>query len=280
MPFSRSRSPESMTRSTTAWFSRNTPGLAEHRVDERGLAVVDVGDDGDVAQVARGRRGWSAVGTAVPGRSFMGRRVSHRPPFRAIEQAVGEPARSPRGTRPGRDGRRRRPAGRRAARSPGPRPRASPGRGSRRSPSRPLPGRPCRMQQHDPAARSRSRAGRWARRRAGAAAGWRAPGRSRPAAARRPTARAAGGWPARRGRRAPAAPPRARSRSPGSAPTSRSGTSTFSAADRIGISPKVWNTNATCCGARPRTRLGQAGDLRPVDHARCPPSAGRGRRAG
>ena len=26
-------------------------GLAEHRVDERGLAVVDVGDDGDVAQV-------------------------------------------------------------------------------------------------------------------------------------------------------------------------------------------------------------------------------------
>ena len=26
-------------------------GLAEHRVDERGLAVVDVGDDGDVADV-------------------------------------------------------------------------------------------------------------------------------------------------------------------------------------------------------------------------------------
>ena len=26
-------------------------GLAEHRVDERGLAVVDVGDDGDVAEV-------------------------------------------------------------------------------------------------------------------------------------------------------------------------------------------------------------------------------------
>ena len=37
-------------------------GLAEHRVDEGGLAVVDVGDDGDVAQVVAraGRRRWSA----------------------------------------------------------------------------------------------------------------------------------------------------------------------------------------------------------------------------
>ena len=51
MPFSRSRSVESMTRSATSWFSRNEPGLPEHRVDERRLAVVDVGDDGDVAQV-------------------------------------------------------------------------------------------------------------------------------------------------------------------------------------------------------------------------------------
>ena len=31
-------------------------GLAEHRVDERGLAVVDVGDDGDIAEVVRGSR--------------------------------------------------------------------------------------------------------------------------------------------------------------------------------------------------------------------------------
>ena len=31
------------------------PGLAEHRVDQRGLAVVDVRDDGDVAQVVAGR---------------------------------------------------------------------------------------------------------------------------------------------------------------------------------------------------------------------------------
>ena len=30
-------------------------GLAEHRVHERGLAVVDVGDDGDVAEVGADR---------------------------------------------------------------------------------------------------------------------------------------------------------------------------------------------------------------------------------
>ena len=35
-------------------------GLAEHRVDQRGLAVVDVGDDGDVAQV--GADGGPGVG--------------------------------------------------------------------------------------------------------------------------------------------------------------------------------------------------------------------------
>jgi hypothetical protein len=32
-------------------------GLPEHRVDERRLAVVDVGDDGDVAQVLAGGGG-------------------------------------------------------------------------------------------------------------------------------------------------------------------------------------------------------------------------------
>ena len=32
-------------------------GLAEHRVDERGLAVVDMGDDGDVAEVGADERG-------------------------------------------------------------------------------------------------------------------------------------------------------------------------------------------------------------------------------
>ena len=34
-------------------------GLAEHGVDERGLAMVDVGDDGDVADVvAAGEHDW------------------------------------------------------------------------------------------------------------------------------------------------------------------------------------------------------------------------------
>ena len=32
-------------------------GLAQHRVDQRGLAVVDVGDDGDVADVGAGDLG-------------------------------------------------------------------------------------------------------------------------------------------------------------------------------------------------------------------------------
>ena len=54
MPFSRSRSPESMTRSTTAWLDAEGAGLAEHRVDEGGLAVVDVRDDGDIAEVGAG----------------------------------------------------------------------------------------------------------------------------------------------------------------------------------------------------------------------------------
>jgi len=51
MPRSRSRSLESMTRSTTASLARKMPELPEHGVDEGGFAVVDVGDDGDVANV-------------------------------------------------------------------------------------------------------------------------------------------------------------------------------------------------------------------------------------
>ncbi len=45
-------------------------GLAQHGVDERGLAVVDVGDDGDVAQVvARDgcRTGMVGLGTVDAG---------------------------------------------------------------------------------------------------------------------------------------------------------------------------------------------------------------------
>ena len=56
MPFSRSRSPESMHPVDDRLVGAEGARLAEHRVDERGLAVVDVGDDGEVPQVARGRR--------------------------------------------------------------------------------------------------------------------------------------------------------------------------------------------------------------------------------
>ena len=40
-----------MTRSDDLLVDAEHPGLAQHGVDEGGLAVVDVGDDGDVAQV-------------------------------------------------------------------------------------------------------------------------------------------------------------------------------------------------------------------------------------
>ncbi len=50
MPRSRSRSFESMTRSRHLLVGAEDAALAEQGVDERRLAVVDVGDDGDVAQ--------------------------------------------------------------------------------------------------------------------------------------------------------------------------------------------------------------------------------------
>ena len=50
MPRSRSWSSESMTRSTSCWWARNTPVARSMRVDERGLAVVDVGHQRDVAK--------------------------------------------------------------------------------------------------------------------------------------------------------------------------------------------------------------------------------------
>ena len=50
MPRSRSRSLLSITRSATCWCLANVPACDEQLVDERRLAVVDVGDDGDVAQ--------------------------------------------------------------------------------------------------------------------------------------------------------------------------------------------------------------------------------------
>ena len=51
MPFSRSRSLESITRSLTVSLERNAPRLLQQGVDERGLSVVDVCDDREVAKV-------------------------------------------------------------------------------------------------------------------------------------------------------------------------------------------------------------------------------------
>ena len=80
MPFSRSRSPESITRSTRAWFAAERAGLAEHRVDERGLAVVDVGDDRDVAEVVADGGGRSGRGVGRDGGGHGGAgRVTHGP---------------------------------------------------------------------------------------------------------------------------------------------------------------------------------------------------------
>ena len=51
MPFSRSRSIESITRSVDVLVGAEGAGLPQHRVDQRRLAVVDVRHDGDVPQV-------------------------------------------------------------------------------------------------------------------------------------------------------------------------------------------------------------------------------------
>ena len=101
MPFSRSRSPESMTRSTTRLVLAERAGLAEHRVDERGLAVVDVGDDGDVAEVVCGRRGrgrrWAR--RCRGSRSWAGESVAHA--RRSGDRpALADGRQPPRGTRP------------------------------------------------------------------------------------------------------------------------------------------------------------------------------------
>jgi hypothetical protein len=51
MPFSRSRSLESIARSSRCSWAAEGVRLAEHGVDQSGLAMVDVGDDRHVAQV-------------------------------------------------------------------------------------------------------------------------------------------------------------------------------------------------------------------------------------
>jgi hypothetical protein len=57
-----------MARSATFWFSRKEPDWREQTVDQRGLAVVDVGNDGDIAQVHEAHRlssggNWGALST-------------------------------------------------------------------------------------------------------------------------------------------------------------------------------------------------------------------------
>ena len=52
MPRSRSRSFESITRLATTWLAAEDAALAEHGVHQRGLAVVHVGDNGDIANVS------------------------------------------------------------------------------------------------------------------------------------------------------------------------------------------------------------------------------------
>ena len=49
MPRSRSRSLESITRSCTCSWAAKVPDWLQQLVDQGGLAVVDVGDNGDVA---------------------------------------------------------------------------------------------------------------------------------------------------------------------------------------------------------------------------------------
>ena len=51
-----------MTRSATSWLARKAPGLAQHGVDQGGLAVVDVGDDGHVAEVTGSGFGGDTAG--------------------------------------------------------------------------------------------------------------------------------------------------------------------------------------------------------------------------
>ena len=96
MPRSRSRGLESRMQSPWSWLARNWPGLAEQGIDQGGLAVVDVGDDGDVADVVAALYvgpiqvslgiGW-APGAQDDRRSPVGREILGRGP--AVARSVG-----------------------------------------------------------------------------------------------------------------------------------------------------------------------------------------------
>ena len=75
MPRSRSRSVLSIARSATRSLARKMPLWWSMRVDQGGLAVVDVGDDGDVApqRVGDGRGGFLVRRHLTSIQSFMPR---------------------------------------------------------------------------------------------------------------------------------------------------------------------------------------------------------------
>ena len=52
MPRSRSRSLESRMQLAAQLALAEQAGLAQHLIDQRRLAVIDVGDDGDIAEVS------------------------------------------------------------------------------------------------------------------------------------------------------------------------------------------------------------------------------------
>ena len=54
-------------RARLAQAGAGQPGLAQHLVDQAGLAVVDVGDDRDVAKVAASTEGHAHVIPEPPG---------------------------------------------------------------------------------------------------------------------------------------------------------------------------------------------------------------------
>ena len=72
MPRSRSRSLESRICSPTSWRVAEPPALAQHAIDQGRLAVVDVGDDGHVADVgaAHGRERILGDGQSRSGETF------------------------------------------------------------------------------------------------------------------------------------------------------------------------------------------------------------------
>ena len=55
MPFSRSRSLESITRSGTSSRSLNTWDVCQHGIDQRGLAVIDVCHNRYISNIAANR---------------------------------------------------------------------------------------------------------------------------------------------------------------------------------------------------------------------------------